>query len=184
MVIRSSTSGSTLAIPEDVVARVAAAFAGGEAAAESGVASLRLVIVEAGGALCAMPASLVREVVRFAGATRLPGAPPTVRGLISRRGVVVTVLDLARCMSLSAEGAGGARGSVVLVQHGDRTAGLLVDRVLQVLEETAPGPSTGGAATVMPDSPGLQLDLSDGRIVYWVDVERVITHALLSEGRL
>jgi two-component system, chemotaxis family, chemotaxis protein CheV len=72
----------------------------------------------------------VREIVPQRRATRLPGAPPSVQGLINLRGTIVTVVDLPLWL-------GGARpasadGSIVLVEHGSRVAGLAVDEVLDV----------------------------------------------------
>jgi purine-binding chemotaxis protein CheW len=72
----------------------------------------------------------VREIVPQRRATRLPGAPASVQGLINLRGTIVTVLDLA--LWLGAERAAAADGSIVLIEHGSRTAGVAVDEVLDI----------------------------------------------------
>lgn len=72
----------------------------------------------------------VREIVPNRRATRLPGAPPAVQGLINLRGTIVTVVDLA--LWLGAERPASADGSIVLVDHGTRIAGIAVDEVLDV----------------------------------------------------
>ena len=72
----------------------------------------------------------VREIVPHRRATRLPGAPPSVQGLINLRGTIVTVVDLA--LWLGAERAASTDGSIVLVDHGSRVAGVAVDEVLDV----------------------------------------------------
>jgi purine-binding chemotaxis protein CheW len=72
----------------------------------------------------------VREIVPQRRATRLPGAPPAVQGLINLRGTIVTVIDLA--LWLGAERPAAADGSIVLIDHGPRVAGVGVDEVLDV----------------------------------------------------
>jgi purine-binding chemotaxis protein CheW len=72
----------------------------------------------------------VREIVPQRRATRLPGAPPSIQGLINLRGTIVTVVDLA--LWLGGERAAAADGSIVLVDHGARVAGVAVDEVLDV----------------------------------------------------
>jgi purine-binding chemotaxis protein CheW len=72
----------------------------------------------------------VREIVPQRRATRIPGAPPAVHGLINLRGTIVTVIDLA--LWLGADNPTAPDGSVVLVDHGARVAGVAVDEVLDV----------------------------------------------------
>jgi chemotaxis signal transduction protein len=72
----------------------------------------------------------VREIVPQRRATRIPGAPPSVQGLINLRGTIVTVVDLA--LWLGAEQPVSPDGSIVLVDHGTRIAGVAVDEVLDV----------------------------------------------------
>ncbi|HEX5973320.1 MAG TPA: chemotaxis protein CheW [Gemmatimonadaceae bacterium] len=71
----------------------------------------------------------VREIVPYRPATRLPGAPEFVQGLINLRGVIATVLDLGAWIE---PGAGTREGSIVLVEQGARQVGLVVDEVLDV----------------------------------------------------
>jgi len=85
----------------------------------------------------------VREIVPIRHATRLPGAPPYVRGLINLRGAIVTVIDLAaRLAGTSA----AMEGSVVLADHGSKHVGLAVDEVrdVQLLAPDRFEPATGG----------------------------------------
>jgi chemotaxis signal transduction protein len=72
----------------------------------------------------------VREIVPQRRATRIPGAPPSVQGLINLRGTIVTVVDLA--LWLGGDQPVSAEGSIVLVDHGPRIAGVAVDEVLDV----------------------------------------------------
>jgi purine-binding chemotaxis protein CheW len=72
----------------------------------------------------------VREIVPHRRSTRLPGAPSAVQGLINLRGTIVTVVDLA--LWLGGERPAAGEGSIVLVDHGTRVAGVAVDEVLDV----------------------------------------------------
>ncbi|MGI9077901.1 MAG: chemotaxis protein CheW [Gemmatimonadaceae bacterium] len=72
----------------------------------------------------------IREIIPRRRATRLPGAPRAVAGLINVRGTIVTVIDLG--VRLGAQPA-SADGSVILVQHGQKLVGIAVDEVSQVL---------------------------------------------------
>jgi purine-binding chemotaxis protein CheW len=72
----------------------------------------------------------VREIVPQRRATRLPGAPASVQGLINLRGTIVTVVDLA--LWLGDEQPAPPNGSIVLVDYGARVAGVAVDEVLDV----------------------------------------------------
>jgi chemotaxis signal transduction protein len=76
------------------------------------------------------PIGAVREIVPQRRATRLPGTPPAVQGLINLRGTIVTVIDLP--LWLGAQQPAASDGSIVLVDHGARVAGVAVDEVLDV----------------------------------------------------
>ena len=71
----------------------------------------------------------VREIVPLRHATRLPGAPAYVRGLVNLRGAIVTVIDLAARL---AGGSAAEDGSVVLAEYGNKSVGLAVDEVRDV----------------------------------------------------
>ena len=74
-----------------------------------------------------------REVIPLRPTTRIPGAPPFVRGLINMRGTIVTVLDLG--MRFDPNRSAADEGSILLVRHGvggDRVVGIVVDEVLDV----------------------------------------------------
>ncbi|HVS37865.1 MAG TPA: chemotaxis protein CheW, partial [Gemmataceae bacterium] len=75
----------------------------------------------------------VQEIIRPQGLTRVPLAPPVVRGLINLRGRIVTALDLRRRLGL-AERPGDAPGKNVVVRSGDGVVSLLVDEIGDVLE--------------------------------------------------
>jgi purine-binding chemotaxis protein CheW len=63
-------------------------------------------------------------------ATRLPGAPEWVRGLINLRGTLVTVVDLAVRFG-AVEGASGSK-SIIIVEAAGKAFGIGVDEVRNV----------------------------------------------------
>lgn len=94
--------------------------------------ALPAVVFRVGDLLCAAPASRVREVLPRLPATRIPGVPAAVEGLVNVRGGLLTVADghtlLARPARPEDEGA------IVLVDVGERRFGLVVSEVLDFVE--------------------------------------------------
>ena len=70
----------------------------------------------------------VREIRGWTPATRMPNSPPYVLGVINLRGSVMPVLDLRSRLGLG-ETTPSSRHVFVVVQDGDRVAGLMVDAV-------------------------------------------------------
>lgn len=80
-----------------------------------------------------LPAADVLQMESFSGATKVPGSPPYVAGLIQIRGRVVPVVDLRVRFGLPrAEPSMDSR--VVVVESGERTVGLLVDSAREVID--------------------------------------------------
>lgn len=96
-----------------------------------------LVFSLAGRLHCARLGS-VREIVPMLPITPLPGAPAQVRGLINLRGNIVTVLDAT--IAEYGVASSGPDASILLVELGSRTAGVVVDEVhdIGLLEKDVP----------------------------------------------
>jgi len=79
--------------------------------------------------------AMVREIVPMRAATRLPGAPSWVVGLVNLRGALVVVADLSVRLGAPSEGARaeGGRGEVLVTDVLGKTLGVLVDRVRDVM---------------------------------------------------
>lgn len=116
-----------------------------------------------------------QEIIPLRRATRLPGAPAFVRGLINVRGNIITVIDLG--VRLDASRAPAEQGSILLVRHRDRLVGVVVDEVVDVRgldvddSHQAPGPAaaiTKGVATI------------DDAAVVVLDLDALITQVLLA----
>ncbi len=138
----------------------------------------RLLVLQGGDAYFGVDTERVREVVPAKATTRIPGAPPYVRGLLNLRGTLVTVVDLAQRLGRSSGTA--ADPSVAIVHSGSRLLGLLVDDVLDVQELTddaalSPSPVAGGRSEA-----GLVRALGhfDERVVLVIDVEELVRQTL------
>jgi purine-binding chemotaxis protein CheW len=92
----------------------------------------------------------VQEVIRYQEMTRVPLAPPVVKGLINLRGQIVTAVDLRRRLGLRERAATDLPMNVVIRQE-DGAVSLLVDEIGDVLEveeeafELPPGTLSGEA---------------------------------------
>jgi purine-binding chemotaxis protein CheW len=83
--------------------------------------------------LLALDVLEVQEVIPYQEMTRVPTAPPVVRGLINLRGQIVTAIDLRRRLGLPAV-TDGERPMNVVVHTDDGAVSLLVDEIGDVLE--------------------------------------------------
>ena len=91
------------------------------------------VLFRVAGAEYAVAAADVLHLDSFTGATRVPGAPPYVAGLVQIRGRVIPVIDLRARFGLPA-GEPTMDWRVVVVAAGARAVGLLVDSTREVLK--------------------------------------------------
>ena len=78
-----------------------------------------------------IPVTQVREVIRVADITRVPHAPPHVRGVANLRGRILAVVELRSRLGLPPAEL-TPRSRVVVVEVRGRVLGLLVDAVRQV----------------------------------------------------
>jgi purine-binding chemotaxis protein CheW len=75
----------------------------------------------------------VQEVIRYQEMTRIPTAPPVLRGLINLRGQIVTAIDLRRRLELPPAD-DDRRPMNVVIRTGEGAISLLVDEIGDVLE--------------------------------------------------
>lgn len=125
------------------------------------------------GLLFGIEISRVQEVIRHQAMTPVPLASPAVRGLINRRGQIVTAIDLRRRLQLR-ERPEGELAMNVVVHTGDEAVSLLVDEVGEVADveeasfEPPPDTLTGSARGLILGAYKL-----DGRLLLLLDTERV-----------
>jgi chemotaxis signal transduction protein len=98
------------------------------------------LVVEIAERRAALRTGEVREVLALRSLTPVPLAPPMLAGLAQVRGQVVPVLDLAEPPR-----APKPSDSLVIVEHGETRAAILVDRVLGVERRAAAEPLDLGA---------------------------------------
>jgi purine-binding chemotaxis protein CheW len=118
----------------------------------------------------------VREIIPYRRATRLPGAPPYVQGLINLRGTIVTVLDLGS--RLDAERPPVRDGSIILAVHGTRVVGVAVDEVMDVRFITEE-PITSSAGVDAPRGLVRGLGHLDDSVVVLMDIHALVMQVLL-----
>lgn len=131
---------------------------------------VRVLVFRVGDLSYGAHAEAVREILPRQTATRVPGAPDTVAGLINVRGTLVTVVDGRRTFGHPPAESGG---SIVLLEVGTRTIGLVVDEVVDLL--TIPADDLADRGTL----PGV-----DPRIVRAVGRRGSDTFVLLDLGAL
>ncbi|WIM06759.1 MAG: chemotaxis protein [Candidatus Nitricoxidivorans perseverans] len=115
----------------------------------------------------------VREVMRTPPITAAPDMPAAVKGMVSLRGVLVPVVDLAEYAGIQPE---SPREIMIVTEYNGHTQGFLVEAVDTILRldwsqmRVPPEMLTtnmGGLVTAVTELP-------DGRLVMLLDVERVL----------
>lgn len=115
----------------------------------------------------------VREVMRIPSITKAPDMPASVEGMVSLRGVLVPVIDLAKYINMQTE----TQPSIMIVtEYNGNTQGFLVEAVDTILR------LDWSAMKVPPDMLNAQLgglvvavtELKDKRLVMMMDVEKVL----------
>jgi len=86
-----------------------------------------------GDTLFGVDVPVIQEVLRPQAMTRVPLAPPLVRGLINLRGQILTAIDLRERLGLPPAPA-SAPGMNLVVRLPDETVSFLVDDVGEVLD--------------------------------------------------
>lgn len=117
----------------------------------------------------------VREIRAWSAPTALPNAPGFVRGVINLRGTIVPILDL-RARFNQGQTEPTKAHVVIVVQVGQRLAGMLVDAVSDIVKVTADEirevPDIGGAETrECLDG----LIAAEGRMIALVSAERILS---------
>ncbi|HKQ44722.1 MAG TPA: chemotaxis protein CheW [Rhizomicrobium sp.] len=103
---------------------------------------IRLITVRAGSQDFGLDMLAVREIRGWSQPTPLPQAPHFVCGMVQLRGTVIPVIDLGDRLGLG-RASPTAKSVLVMVDHGTRLVGLLVDSVsdLAVLSKASLQPA-------------------------------------------
>ncbi|MCK0508987.1 chemotaxis protein [Aromatoleum anaerobium] len=125
----------------------------------------------------------VREVMRTPAITAAPEMPASVEGMVSLRGVLVPVVDLARYAGIGAE---ARRDIMIVTEYNGHTQGFLVEAVDTILRldwgqmRVPPDMLTanlGGLVTAVTELPG-------ERLVMMLDVEKVLSETTTQDDPL
>lgn len=116
----------------------------------------------------------VREVMRTPQITAAPDMPTAVKGMVSLRGILVPVVDLADFVNMQTE---NPREIMIVTEYNGHTQGFLVQSVDTILRldwskmRVPPEmlmANMGGLVTAVTE-------LQDGRLVMMLDVERILS---------
>lgn len=116
----------------------------------------------------------VREVMRIPAITRAPEMPASVEGMVSLRGALVPVIDLAKYINMEAD---GKPEIMIVTEYNGHTQGFLVravDNILRLDWSAMRVPPAmlvaemGGLVTAITE-------LKDKRLVMMMDVEKVLS---------
>ncbi|HCA28023.1 MAG TPA: fused signal transduction protein/response regulator [Betaproteobacteria bacterium] len=122
----------------------------------------------------------VREVMRVPEITRAPEMPASVEGMVSLRGALVPVIDLIKYTGIQSD----KKPEIMIVtEYNVRTQAFLVDSVDTILR------LDWSAMKVPPEMLNTQMgglitavtELSDGRLIMVMDVEKILAETMQSE---
>src|SRR5574343_1520151 len=125
----------------------------------------------------------VREVMRTPAITAAPDMPPSVEGMVSLRGALVPVIDLAKYSGIAAD---TPREIMIVTEYNGHTQGFLVEGVDTILRldwskmRVPPEmltAQTGGLVTAVTE-------LEDNRLVMMMDVEKVLAETARTDDEV
>jgi purine-binding chemotaxis protein CheW len=96
-----------------------------------GVAAAQLVVFSLGDEEYALPITDVQEIIRYIEPRAVASPAPWLRGVISLRGKIIPVCDLATRLGIP--GDGERRANIVVIETASGIAGVVVDEVQEVL---------------------------------------------------
>lgn len=135
----------------------------------------QMVVFRLAGEFYAVDIHQVREIIRVPEITRVPRTPEFVEGVINLRGSVIPIIDLRKRFGMEAARANDEQ-RIVVVELDDKTLGVIVDAVTEVLRIDRD--------KIEPPSPYIvSLDTQyitgiarlDERLVIMLDVDRVLS---------
>jgi purine-binding chemotaxis protein CheW len=109
--------------------------------------SRQLVVFSLGDEEYALPITQVHEIIRFTEPRSVASSDPSVRGVISLRGKILPVYDLATRLGMEHTGS-DTEAKIVIVETAEDMAGVVVDDVEEVItidsEALDEAPTAGG----------------------------------------
>jgi purine-binding chemotaxis protein CheW len=129
-----------------------------------------------------VPITSLHEIVRVPEITAVPDAPEYLEGVINLRGKIVSVMDLRKRFG-EKQALLKKQNRILVVEHGGRLAGLIVDSASEVLK--IPSDAVEPPPAVFQDG-GLNcvtgLGKVGGRLVVLLDMSKLLAPASLQAG--
>jgi purine-binding chemotaxis protein CheW len=121
-----------------------------------------------------VPITSLHEIVRVPEITAVPDAPDYMEGVINLRGRIVSVIDLRRRFG-EPKTALNRRNRILVVEHGGRLSGLIVDSASEVIK--IPAADVEPSPAVLQDG-GLNcvtgLGKYHGRLIVLLDMAKLL----------
>jgi purine-binding chemotaxis protein CheW len=122
-----------------------------------------------------VPILKVQEIIRYTKLTRVPQSSEFIEGVLNLRGRVIPVLDLRKRFAL-AQGERDRNSRIVVVEVDNRTVGMIVDGVSEVLQinrgDIEPPPPLGARVkTEFIEGMGKVGD----RLMILLDIDRILS---------
>jgi purine-binding chemotaxis protein CheW len=136
-------------------------------------------VFEVGGSAFACEMESFREIITPQPMTRLPGAPPSVCGLINLRGTIVTVVDGGIVLGRSAYVR--EEGLILLVDYVERWIGVGVDDVRDIQDVPIDQFSAADAAEASQAGITGAVEI-EGQRVLVLDIKAVVEQ-VIGQGR-
>jgi purine-binding chemotaxis protein CheW len=135
---------------------------------------LHIVGFQVGRETYGVPITSLHEIVRVPEITAVPDAPDYMEGVINLRGKIVSVIDLRKRFGEPAKTL-NRRNRILVVEHGGRLSGLIVDSASEVIK--IPAADVEASPTVMQDG-GLNcvtgLGKYHGRLIVLLDMTKLL----------
>lgn len=116
----------------------------------------------------------VREVITLPDLTPIPKSPPHVCGLMNLRGLVLTVIDLRKRLSITPS-KDQSESAVIIFDLGDRLVGAYVDSICRVIsvadEAIKPVPEAENTIVTQNLKSVLQFQ---NKLSLWLDVDKLL----------
>lgn len=92
---------------------------------------LQVVIFRVGEDYLCCPISQVREIIQLEKVTPVPSTPSEVKGIINRRGEIITILDLPKVLNLNLD-LSESESQLMIMYSEEENIGIMVSEVTEI----------------------------------------------------
>lgn len=141
--------------------------------------TVQMILIGIGSSFYAVDIMKVVEIVKYMQVTKIPRAPEFLEGVIDLRGAIIPVIDMRKRFEVQAEQGREKhteRIRIVVIRVMDKTAGLIVDEVKEVLRVSSKRVLPPPRIVQGIESEYLSGVVSDrGRIILVLDLDKILT---------